>query len=121
MINIEQINVNDVTKSLQQFSWPDYLVFILMLIVCILIGIYFGFFEKKFKFSNKNDNNNDEYQRSYNEEKQEQRRRPSAALDYLVGGRQMKVIPIAMSLVARYVNFDLYFYFVLMLNRGTYL
>lgn len=44
-----------------------------------MIGVYFGFFEKKTA-------------KKCDEES-----------DYLVGGRQMSVIPITMSLIARYV------------------
>lgn len=70
--------VDDVKISLQKFGMPDYVVFVLMLISCSLIGIYFGFIQKKSK-------------KSSDEES-----------DYLVGGRQMQVVPITMSLIARY-------------------
>lgn len=66
-------DVNDVILQLQRFSWPDYILFVLMLLICVVIGIYFGFFEKK-------ENTEDEY---------------------LVGGRNMPIIPVALSLVAR--------------------
>lgn len=70
-------NVDDVKISLQRFGWPDYVVFVLMLVSCVGIGIYFGFFEKKSK-------------------------KPSdEEADYLVGGRTMGVVPISMSLIAR--------------------
>lgn len=69
--------VDDVKISLQRFGWPDYVVFLLMLLSCIAIGIYFGFIEKKSK-------------------------KPSdEEADYLVGGRTMGVFPISMSLIAR--------------------
>lgn len=69
--------VDDVKIALQKFGWPDYLVFVMMLVSCSVIGIYFGFIEKKSK-------------------------KPcEAAADYLVGGRNMKVFPIVMSLIAR--------------------
>lgn len=71
--------LDDVKISMQKFGMPDYLVFVMMLVMCALIGVYFGFFEKK-------------PAKTCDEES-----------DYLVGGRQMKVIPIAMSLIARYV------------------
>lgn len=67
------LDVNDVILQLQRFSWPDYILFVLMLLICVVIGIYFGFFEKK-------ENTEDEY---------------------LVGGRNMPIIPVALSLVAR--------------------
>lgn len=69
--------VDDIKISLQKFGMPDYVVFVMMLASCSLIGIYFGFIEKKPK-------------KTGGEES-----------DYLVGGRQMKVVPITMSLVAR--------------------
>lgn len=73
-------DINDVIIQLQRFSWSDYILFVLMLLVCIVIGIYFGFFEKKDKSG---DSAND------------------AEDDYLVGGRKMPIIPVALSLVAR--------------------
>lgn len=69
--------VDDVKIAMQKFGMPDYVVFVLMLLSCALIGIYFGFIEKK-------------PQKTAEEED-----------DYLVGGRKMKVVPIAMSLIAR--------------------
>lgn len=62
------------------FGWPDYLVFVIMLVSCSLVGIYFGFIEKKSKKGKVVDES-----------------------DYLIGGRQMKTIPISMSLIARYI------------------
>lgn len=64
----------DVMLHLQRFSWPDYLVFVSMLFLCICIGIYFGFIEKS-----------------------------SSESDYLMGGRTMLIFPIALSLIARYI------------------
>lgn len=87
--------VDDVKIALQKFGWPDYTVFVIMLISCSLIGIYFGFIEKKSK-------------------------KPSeAAADYLVGGRNMKVFPITMSLIARYTIFYL-LYLVFLLSTHCY-
>lgn len=65
-------DIDDVVKNLQRFSWPDYLVFVIMLVLCIFIGIYFGFLKKSVTES-----------------------------DYLMGGRNMLVFPIALSLIAR--------------------
>lgn len=65
--------LEDIVLHLQRFSWADYLLFVIMLFSCILIGIYFGFMKK-----------------SYSES------------EYLMGGRNMSVFPIALSLVARY-------------------
>lgn len=70
-------HVDDVMVSLQKFGWPDYVVFLLMLLSCLMIGIFFGFIEKKPKTT------------------------ADQADDYLVGGRKMSVLPVAMSLVAR--------------------
>lgn len=58
------------------FTGFDYFLFILMLSVSMGIGIYFGFFDGKEKTTE----------------------------EYLMGGRRMKTIPIAISLVARYLN-----------------
>jgi Na+/proline symporter len=55
------------------FGWLDFSVFGLMLGFSALIGIYFGFCDKK----------------------QESR------VDYLFGGKAMKTLPVAVSLVAR--------------------
>lgn len=67
-------DISDVLEAqLQKFAWSDYTCFVLMLLVCVVIGIYFGFIEKK-------ENTEDEY---------------------LVGGRNMPIIPVAFSLVAR--------------------
>lgn len=71
------MNVDDVRVQLQKFGYADYAAFIFMLLTCAGIGIYFGFFEKKSKSIAQSD-------------------------DYLVGGRNMKTFPVAMSLIARY-------------------
>lgn len=69
--------VEDVKISLQRFGWPDYLVFLVMLLSCVMIGIYFGFIQKKPKKTS------------------------DQAAHYLVGGRKMAVFPVTMSLIAR--------------------
>jgi Na+/proline symporter len=71
------LNVEDIRVELQKFGIEDYLIFLLMLAICALIGIYFGFIENKTKTIGDQD-------------------------DYLVGGRNMKTFPVAMSLIARY-------------------
>jgi solute carrier family 5 (sodium-coupled monocarboxylate transporter), member 8/12 len=71
------LSLDDVKISLQRFGLLDYSMFGFMLLSCAAIGIYFGFFEKKSKHIG------DE-------------------ADYLVGGRNMKTFPVAMSLIARY-------------------
>lgn len=73
------LSVDEVKISLQKFGWPDYLVFLIMLVGCSLIGIYFAWKMQKNKKSKTC--------------KQED--------DYLVGGRNMKVFPVSMSLIAR--------------------
>ncbi|XP_036321348.1 sodium-coupled monocarboxylate transporter 1 isoform X1 [Rhagoletis pomonella] len=79
------MNVAELSSSLQHFGLVDYLVFVLMLAACAVIGFYFGFIEKKKKSG-------------------AEQRRGSEALDYLVGGRKMKVLPVALSLVASFVS-----------------
>ncbi|CAD7087198.1 unnamed protein product [Hermetia illucens] len=74
------LNVDDVKISLQRFGWPDYVVFVMMLISCAMIGIYFGFVKKNPK------------------------KCKEAEADYLVGGRKMKVFPVAMSLIASFIS-----------------
>lgn len=89
MSNIDdKINVNDLNKSLQRFGFVDYVVFSLMLMSCALIGVYFGFIEKKFKKKNV-------HRESHESE---------VAQEYLMGGRHMSVIPVALSLVSRRVE-----------------
>lgn len=73
-------DVDELKISLQKFGVADYSVFVLMLLSCSLIGIYFGFFEKKSKEAREDEES-----------------------DYLVGGRHMQVVPISMSLIARYL------------------
>lgn len=70
------LNVDDVRVQLQKFGWPDYSMFVLMLATCAAIGFYFGFIEKKSK-------------------------QVADESDYLVGGRNMKTFPVALSLIAR--------------------
>nr|CAD7416129.1 unnamed protein product [Timema cristinae] len=68
-------SVEDVGVTLQRFGTLDYIVFLLMLGVCALIGIYFGFFDGKM-----------------------------SAVDYLMGGRSMSTFPVAMSLIASFIS-----------------
>lgn len=70
-------NLDDVSLHLQRFGFVDYMFFIFMLFLCILIGLYFGFYKK---------------------------REASAEVEYLMGGRQMSVFPISLSLIARYTE-----------------
>lgn len=55
----------------------DYVVFGALLTVSMAIGIYFGYFSKS----------------------------EQTTEEYLLGGRKMKTIPIAISLIARYIYF----------------
>lgn len=71
------LSIDEVRVELQKFAWQDYSVFLLMLAICAGIGVYFGFIEKKSKAI-------------------------TDETDYLVGGRRMKIFPVAMSLIARY-------------------
>lgn len=70
-------DISDVLAAqLERFAWSDYVLFVIMLMICVVIGIYFGFIEKK-------QNTEDEY---------------------LVGNRQMPIIPVAFSLVASFIS-----------------
>ena len=77
------MNVDEVRTKLQQFGWVDYLVFVLMLASCALIGIYFALKMRKKAKLNQELSNKD------------------AEDDYLVGGRKMTIFPITMSLISR--------------------
>lgn len=68
----EKLTVAEVRASMQHFTVIDYVFFVFMLAICGGIGIYFGCVKK---------------QRS--------------TQDYLMGGRNMKLVPVCFSLVAR--------------------
>lgn len=78
-----KLNVKDLHKSLQHFDWIDYVVFTFMLISCAVIGVYFGFIDKNRK------------------RKHGVSTAKEVAQEYLMGGRKMSTLPVAMSLVAR--------------------
>ncbi|CAB3240360.1 unnamed protein product [Arctia plantaginis] len=65
-------DVTEITRLMQRFSWIDYVVFVFMLAISAVVGVYWGFMKKQ-----------------------------TTQSDYLLGGRNMKVIPVSMSLVAR--------------------
>lgn len=65
----------DVDDLVQRFSWVDYLVFTVMLLVSAGIGVFFGFFSKK-------QNTN----------------------DFLMAGKSMTTFPVAMSLIASFMS-----------------
>uniref|UniRef100_A0A182MHY7 Sodium-dependent multivitamin transporter n=1 Tax=Anopheles culicifacies TaxID=139723 RepID=A0A182MHY7_9DIPT len=68
--------LEDIVEHMRRFAWPDYLVFVSMLLLCILIGVYFGFVQRK----------------------------PNTESEYLMGGRTMLVFPIALSLIASFIS-----------------
>ncbi|SPP83838.1 sodium-coupled monocarboxylate transporter 1 [Drosophila guanche] len=68
-------DIEEILVELQRFSWPDYVAFVAMFLLCICIGIYFGFMNKSV-----------------------------SEADYMLGGRKMLVIPIAFSLVASFIS-----------------
>ncbi|XP_038208184.1 sodium-coupled monocarboxylate transporter 1-like isoform X1 [Zerene cesonia] len=70
-----QDNVADMVFKMQKFSWVDYIVFIFMLAISAFVGVYWGFFKKQ-----------------------------TTQNDYLLGGRNMKVLPVSMSLVASFIS-----------------
>lgn len=82
----QQRNVDDLSDSLKRFGTADYAVFITMLVCCSMVGLYFG------------------YQDHQKHKKRTQDTEGSEALDYLMGGRNMQVFPVAMSLVASFVS-----------------
>uniref|UniRef100_A0A182IL05 Sodium/solute symporter n=1 Tax=Anopheles atroparvus TaxID=41427 RepID=A0A182IL05_ANOAO len=69
-------DLEDIVGHMRRFAWPDYLVFVSMLMLCILIGVYFGFVQRK----------------------------PNTESEYLMGGRTMLVFPIALSLIASFIS-----------------
>lgn len=56
-----------------EFSWHDYGVFGLMLALSTTVGVYFGFIKRQVTSN-----------------------------DYLLGGKNMSIIPVSSSLIARY-------------------
>ena len=82
----QQLSVDDLSESLKRFGTADYAVFITMLVCCSMVGLYFG------------------YQDHQKQKKSPKRKGGEEALDYLMGGRNMPVFPVAMSLVASFVS-----------------
>ncbi|XP_052866160.1 sodium-coupled monocarboxylate transporter 1-like [Anopheles cruzii] len=82
-----RLTVAEVSESLQRFGLVDYIVFICSLLICVVIGLFFGW---------KDWQNHRARKRSV--------RRGSEALNYLVGGRKMKIFPVAMSLIASFIS-----------------
>lgn len=73
------MEVKGLSENMQRFGWTDYIVFVIMLALSACVGVYWGFFKKQ-----------------------------TSEQDYLMGGRNMKVFPVAMSLVARYLLYIIY-------------
>lgn len=69
------LGVTDIGASMQRFGWIDYVTFIGMLGISLIVGLYFGIWKKS-----------------------------ETAQDYLVASRSMGIIPIAMSLLASSVS-----------------
>lgn len=100
-----RIDANDINKSLQLFGWVDYIVFLLMVISCGLIGVYYGFIEKKFKKDKVHNESN---------------KSEEVAQEYLMGGRQMAVIPGMISDIYRGVS-EINFVFIVFMNENKWL
>jgi solute carrier family 5 (sodium-coupled monocarboxylate transporter), member 8/12 len=84
-----KLSVEELSDSLKRFGTADYAVFIMMLVCCSMVGLYFGYQDhKKRKKAKKSKDVSDN----------------NGALDYLMGGRNMQVFPVAMSLVASFVS-----------------
>lgn len=77
------VHVDELSKSLQHFGLLDKIVFGAMLCSCSLVGLYFGLKDLKRKKTTE-----------INED----------TINFLMGGRQMKVFPVAMSLIASLVS-----------------
>lgn len=60
------------------FTTIDYILFASMMFLSFLIGLYYGFFAK---------------------------RKQNNTAEYLLGSKKMKVLPVAISLTATYINF----------------
>lgn len=65
-----------IVPQVPTFHWADYLIFAMSLALSAIIGFYFGFVEKKQKTTK----------------------------DFLVGGKQMKPFPVALSLLASFLS-----------------
>ncbi|XP_047510069.1 sodium-coupled monocarboxylate transporter 1-like [Pieris napi] len=72
---MEMEYVSDMVTRMQKFSWVDYVVFVFMLAISAFVGVYWGFMKKQ-----------------------------TTQNDYLLGGRNMKILPVSMSLVASFIS-----------------
>lgn len=82
-----QLSVEELSNSLKRFGTADYAVFVIMLVCCSMVGLYFGYDDHRRRKATKNTQNAE-----------------SDTLNYLMGGRNMQVFPVAMSLVASFVS-----------------
>ena len=73
-MNATTESTSDGADFVAHFTVVDYTVFVAMLVISAIIGVWFGCFNKGKQTTD----------------------------DYLLGGRKMKTIPIAISLIARY-------------------
>ncbi|CAL1679277.1 unnamed protein product [Lasius platythorax] len=71
----ERPTVQEISESMQNFGTLDYTMFAAMLTACGMVGIYFGFVNKS-----------------------------SGEDEYLVGGRNMKMFPVSLSLIASFIS-----------------
>jgi Na+/proline symporter len=78
-------SVDDVLDKLYNFGLVDYGVFVTMLLICSLIGLYFGFQDR-------------------NKYKNSKTKGDTKAGDYFLGGRDLHIAPVAMSLIASYIS-----------------
>jgi hypothetical protein len=79
-------SLKHLTEHMQTFGFIDYTIFLAMLLCCICIGLHFG--------------REDQLKRK----KLVRQDSAAQAADYLMGGRDMPVIPIALSLTASLVS-----------------
>jgi Na+/proline symporter len=70
-------------ETIHKFSWIDYQVFGIMLGSCLCVGVYFGIVEHK---KQKADDDHDH------------------ELHYFVGGRELPILPVSLSLIATAVS-----------------
>lgn len=77
-MNSPEVTIEEIQESLHKFGIWDYVMFVAMLVGCSGIGLYFAC------------------------QGQKKKKDENAADEYLLGGRNMSVFPISMSLVARY-------------------
>lgn len=85
-----QLSVDELSHSLKRFGTADYAVFVFMLVCCSMVGLYFGY--------------EDHMRRKASKKSKNTQNAESDTLNYLMGGRNMQVFPVAMSLVASFVS-----------------